>query len=171
MAECRQLALDAAERQDYNAFHDLAWRALQPGPKNDPSLMLMLARAQSLSGRPHDALVMLQRLVAMGVATDAATNDDFRFVRALPAWADFEAKVSGNPAPTRIAETTPPSVCRPTGGARPCERSSRRSRVTLAKPEPNAERRANGGEPLETSQGRLHGRHAAPGRLIFQLPV
>ena len=58
--------------------------------------MLMLARAQSLSGRPHDALVMLQRLAAMGVATDAATNDDFRFVRALPAWAEFEAKICRN---------------------------------------------------------------------------
>ena len=65
--ECRQLALDAAARQDYSAFHDLAWRTLQAGPKNDPALMTMLARAQSLSGRPHDALVMLQRLAAMGV--------------------------------------------------------------------------------------------------------
>ncbi len=64
--ECRQLALDAAAREDYNAFHDLAWRALQAGPKNDPALMTLLARAQSLSGRPGDALVMLQRLAAMG---------------------------------------------------------------------------------------------------------
>ena len=55
--ECRQLALAAAERQDYNAFHDLAWRALQAGPKNDPALMTMLARAQSLSGRPGDAQI------------------------------------------------------------------------------------------------------------------
>jgi hypothetical protein len=52
--------------------------------------MLMLARAQSLSGRPGDALVMLQRLAQMGVQTDAATNDDFRRVRALPAWAELE---------------------------------------------------------------------------------
>ena len=89
--ECRQLALDAAARQDFNAFHDLAWRTLQAGPKNDPALMTMLARAQSLSGRPHDALVMLQRLAAMGVVTNAATNDDFSRVRALPAWAEFEA--------------------------------------------------------------------------------
>ena len=85
--ECRQLALDAAARQDFNAFHDLAWRTLQAGPKNDPALMTMLARAQSLSGRPHDALVMLQRLAAMGVVTDAATSDDFSGVRALPSLA------------------------------------------------------------------------------------
>ena len=98
---CRQLALDAAARQDFNAFHDLAWRALQAGPKNDPALMTMLARAQSLSGRPHDALVMLQRLAAMGVVTDAATSDDFERVRALPAWAELEADActgdSGSP--------------------------------------------------------------------------
>ena len=82
--ECRQLALDAAARQDYDAFHDLAWRALQAGPKNDPALMTMLARAQSLSGRPGDALVMLRRLAALAVVTDAATSDDFARVRALP---------------------------------------------------------------------------------------
>ena len=75
--ECQQLALNAAERQDYEAFHDLAWRAVQTGPKNDPTLMYLLARAQSLSGRPSDALVMLQRLAQMGGKTDAATNDDF----------------------------------------------------------------------------------------------
>jgi len=89
--ECRQQALDAAERQDYERFHDLAWRAVQTGPKNDPALMYLLARAQSLSGRPGDALVMLQRLVRMGSKTDAATSDDFRRVRALPAWAELEA--------------------------------------------------------------------------------
>lgn len=120
--ECQKLALEAAERQDYNAFHDLSWRALQTGPKNDPALMTMLARAQSLSGRPHDALVMLQRLASMGVNTDAETSDDFRFVRALPAWAEFEAKLKGLPpppkpaaaaptaSPTTPAPTTPPST-------------------------------------------------------------
>src|SRR5512132_2097948 len=87
--ECRQMALDAAAAGEYERFHDLAWRAIQTGPKNDSALMYLLARAQSLSGRPGDALVMLQRLAAMGVTTDASTNDDFRRVRNLPGWADF----------------------------------------------------------------------------------
>jgi outer membrane biosynthesis protein TonB len=112
--ECQKLALEAAERQDYNAFHDLSWRALQTGPKNDPTLMTMLARAQSLSGRPHDALVMLQRLASMGVNTDAETNDDFRFVRALPAWADFEARLKGLPPPPKPAPAAPPGTTTPT---------------------------------------------------------
>jgi hypothetical protein len=92
--ECRQLAVDAAARQDFETFHDLAWRAVQTGPKNNPDLMYLLARAQSLSGRPGDALVMLQRLARMGVPTDAVTNDDFRRVRALPAWTETEAQLT-----------------------------------------------------------------------------
>jgi len=96
--ECRQLALDAAAAGEFERFHDLAWRTLQTGPKNDPALMYLLARAQSLSGRPGDALVMLQRLRAMGVTTDAATSDDFRRVRSLPGWAE-----SGNAAGAETA--------------------------------------------------------------------
>src|SRR5262245_13352311 len=110
---CRELALDAAGRKDYDAFHDLAWRAVNAGPRNDPALMTMLARAQSLSGRPHDALVMLNRLAAMGVVTDAATNDDFERVRALPGWADLEAKMTAlgtapikEPSPTKETART-----------------------------------------------------------------
>src|SRR5438128_7538880 len=68
---CRQLALAAADSGEYENFHDLAWRAVQTGPPKDSSLMYLLARAQALSGRPHDALIMLQRLAAMGVAPDA----------------------------------------------------------------------------------------------------
>jgi hypothetical protein len=39
--------------------------------------------------------VMLQRLRAMGVTTDAATNDDFRRVRNLPGWAEFGNAAAG----------------------------------------------------------------------------
>jgi hypothetical protein len=92
--ECRQLADDAASRQDFETFHDLAWRAVQLGPKNDPALMLLLARAQSLSGRPNDAIVMLDRLAGMAFPVDAATSDDFRRVRALPRWPELEARLS-----------------------------------------------------------------------------
>src|SRR4026207_365516 len=76
--ECRQLALDAAAAAEYERFHDLAWRTLQTGPKNDPALMYLLARAQSLSGRPGDALVMLQRLARVGKEKEAAADNDFQ---------------------------------------------------------------------------------------------
>ena len=102
--DCRDKALTAAARQDVELFHDLAWRAFQKGPKNDGALMTMLARAQSVSGRPHDALVMLQRLAALGIATDAADSEDFRRVRALPGWTDLQSQTAGLPPATTTAD-------------------------------------------------------------------
>src|SRR5260221_11206673 len=97
--ECRQLALAAADRGDYETFHDLAWRAVQTGPPRDLALMYLLARAQALSGRSHDALVMLDRLAEMGVATDATINEDFNRTRQLPGWPDVKARIEGAPRP------------------------------------------------------------------------
>ena len=113
--ECRQQALDAAERGDYEAFHDLAWRAMQTGPVRDPDLMYQLARAQCLSGRPHDSLVMLRRLADMGVATDASTNEDFRGTRELAGWPEVEALIErardvGGSAPVKLPPTSPSPV-------------------------------------------------------------
>ena len=116
---CQALALEAVDRQDFEAFHDLAWRAIRKGRPNDPELMRMLARAQSLSGRPLDSLVMLERLLAVGITTDAATNDDFRRVRALPGWPDFEKRVEELAARTSAgapARTTAPGA---EGSAKP----------------------------------------------------
>jgi len=51
----------------------------------------------------------------MGVATDAATNDDFRRVRALAGWTELEALIAGNPpaAATKATPTTPPGETGP----------------------------------------------------------
>jgi hypothetical protein len=88
--ECEQMAMAALERQDYEVFHDLAWRALQRSGQNDAGLMYLLARAQSLSGRPDDARIMLRRLADMGVAPpDVETVEDFSRVRALPTWPEL----------------------------------------------------------------------------------
>ena len=89
--ECRQLALDARAGGQYERFHDLAWRTVQTGPANDPALMYLVARAQSLSGRPRDALVMLRRLADRGVVTGATTEEDFEGARQLPGWPELEA--------------------------------------------------------------------------------
>jgi hypothetical protein len=117
---CRQAALEAAAQQDYERFHDLAWRAVQKGRRNDPDLMYILARAQSLSGRPADALVMLTRLAQRGIPNDAATNDDFRRVRALPGW---QALLASAPPSDRAAPasslTTPRPAAPDTGAASP----------------------------------------------------
>jgi hypothetical protein len=153
--ECRQLALEAAERQDYERFHDLAWRTMQTGPKNDPPIMYMLARAQSLSGRPGDALVMLQRLAQMGNKNDAATNDDFRRVRALPGWAEFASALDGgataqpsnaaaHPAvtPAQPASATAQSSTAPTPSTA-AGQSPRRDVASRVKPPVSAENSAN----------------------------
>jgi len=105
---CRQLALAAAERGEYENFHDLAWRAVQSGPPKDPSLMYLLARAQALSGRPHDALIMLQRLTEMGVAPDA-TNEDFSRARELRDWPEVEARIAAVAASGSLASAPSPA--------------------------------------------------------------
>src|SRR5262249_45016555 len=84
--DCQRLALEAYAHGEYEHFHDLAWRTVQTGPPRNAELMYLLARAQSLSGRPHDSLVMLGRLAEVGFITEAATDDDFRAVRQLRQW-------------------------------------------------------------------------------------
>jgi hypothetical protein len=132
---CRQLAVEAADRHDYEAFHDLAWRAVQLGARNDPALMYLLARAQCLSGRPHDALIMLERLAQRGVASDAATNDDFQRTRALPGWPEVDALIervrsdgaTGIPLAASSSASGPTSTSPPTapGAATVSGRASR----------------------------------------------
>jgi hypothetical protein len=121
--DCRLRALEARERGEHERFHDLAWRAVQTGPRNDPALMYLLARAQALSGRRRDALVMLRRLSDMGVATDAATDEDFRRTRELAGWMEIERRFeslrtagAAPPAPTPPTDPSPTALNR-AGGA------------------------------------------------------
>jgi hypothetical protein len=117
--DCRQLALAAVDRGDYQAFHDLAWRAVQTGPPRDPALMYLLARAQALSGRPHDALIMLQRLAEMGVPSDGDTNEDFSLTRQLPGWAEVSARIARLNHPDLPPDATPAATPAPSRAAAP----------------------------------------------------
>lgn len=110
VASCRSMADAAREAKDYEAFHDLAWAAYREGKANDPELMLLVARAQSLSGRPGDALVMLERIAALGAPTDAATSEDFARVRTLPRWSEVAEKLA---SPTKAGAAPPPSDPKP----------------------------------------------------------
>jgi hypothetical protein len=111
--ECRDQALDARSRAEYERFHDLAWRAVQTGPRNDPGLMYLLARAQALSGRRRDALIMLRRLADMGVATDAAGEEDFRRTRELAGWAELERTFDRLRGGSSAADVAAPVVAAP----------------------------------------------------------
>ena len=121
MASCRSLAVEAEANDDFEAFHDLAWAAYRKGRSHDPDLMLLVARAQSLSGRPGDALVMLERIAALGAPTGAATNPDFARVRALPRWPEVEDQFTAEtetpptapvvePTPVALPKADPPAV-------------------------------------------------------------
>ena len=115
--ECQRLALETYARRDYEQFHDLAWRAVQTGPPRNTDLLYLLARAQSLSGRPHDALVLLGRLAAMGFVGDAASDDDFRAVRQLRQWGELDAAPASAAPPPPAASPAivrPPTVPAPT---------------------------------------------------------
>ncbi len=109
---CTELALEARSRGAYETFHDLAWRAVQTGKPNDPDLMYLLARAQALSGRRRDALVMLRRLAESGAGADAATHEDLRSVRELPEWA-YIAGLAARARPTAAASAPPDAVAKP----------------------------------------------------------
>ena len=57
--------------------------------------MSLLARAQSLSGRGYDALIMIERLAAAAVIVDEVdTSDDFRRVREYPQWLQLLETIS-----------------------------------------------------------------------------
>jgi hypothetical protein len=114
------LALEAYARADYEVFHDLAWRTVQTGPARNAELMYLLARAQSVSGRPHDALVMLGRLAEQGFISDAATNDDFRAVRQLRQWPELEAVITAaarSATPSTPSTPSAPAVAAPAASA------------------------------------------------------
>lgn len=127
--------MEASARGDYEVFHDLAWRAVQKGRANDPDLMAMLARAQALSGRPGDALVMLGRLANLGVAIDAAESDDFRVVRTLPGWPDVEAKLAGKPAPPAPLAPLAPAPSAPSAPLAPARSAPLAPSAPLARSE------------------------------------
>ena len=131
---CRD-AVESALAADESLPHalDLAWRAVQLGPRDDAALMFLLARAQARAGRPQDALVMVRRLAERGVVTDARTHPDLSRVRDLTAWPEVEAMVArvsaGEPAvgvtpsapvaalPTPVLEAPTPVMAAPTAAA------------------------------------------------------
>ena len=126
--------------------------------------MTMLARAQSLSGRPGDALVMLQRLAAMGVVTDAATSDDFSRVRALPGWAEFEARINGMPVPEK--SPTPPTApaSAPAPKLAPTPATSPATKVP-EEPEPAAKREPAAAEAPKTERGTVDAPKPEPSKV------
>lgn len=118
---CQQQTRDALAEGAYETAHDLAWRTVQKGPKNAPELLYLLARAQSLSGRANDALVMLGRVADTGIAADAVTDEDFSRVRERPGWPDVEARLTSATAaaPAARRSKTAPEPAAPAAAETP----------------------------------------------------
>jgi hypothetical protein len=129
---CRDHALEAESRGDFEAFHDLAWRTMQTRGRNDPGVMVLLARAQTLSGRPHDALVMLRRITELGVApAEALTGAAFARTRALPGWPQVHELIVRAAA---SAEAVPP-VSDPPVSPAPAATAAPANPISLPSPE------------------------------------
>jgi hypothetical protein len=113
---CRDAVEAAITDEAFERALDLAWRAVQKGPKDDPALMFLLARAEARAGRPQDALVMVRRLAERGVRTEALAHPDLERVRNLDTWAEVEPLVARandgapglSPAPVRAPKTASP---------------------------------------------------------------
>jgi hypothetical protein len=139
--ECRGQTEAAIAQGDFELAHDLAWRTMQRGPRNDSGLMYLLARAQALSGRPDDALVMLRRLAEMGLAPDTS-GDEFRRTRDLAGWPAVETLITGTTNP--LASRKPLASATSSAGSNPAPqtallpsrptRAGRRAPVALAAP-------------------------------------
>lgn len=110
VAECRAQTEAAIAQGDHERAHDLAWRTVQQGARNDRALMFLLARAQVLSGRPDDALVMIRRIAETGAPVDVSAGE-FTRMRELPAWPAVEALIAGkSPATAPPTPATAPVV-------------------------------------------------------------
>jgi hypothetical protein len=155
---CRDAVEAAITDEAFERALDLAWRAVQKGPKDDPALMFLLARAEARAGRPQDALVMVRRLAERGVRTEALAHPDLERVRNLDAWAEVEPLVARanegapapNPAPARNAKTASPPASPPAPSAAPTPPAS--SATTSHEAAPTASRRTSRGSiPIDSA--------------------
>jgi hypothetical protein len=166
LAECRAQAEAAIAESDYERAHDLAWRAAGQGPRNDRSLMFLLARAQVLSGRPDDALVMVRRLAELGAAVDVSA-DEFTRMRELPGWPAVEAVIAGKPGPAVVPSPSAPAVVPPAEAVAP-KASTSKAPAPVPAPRASSASAAPGvaAAPIVVDDaGRFTSREFAPGGL------
>lgn len=142
VAECRAQTVAAIAQGEYERAHDLAWRTVQQGPRNDRVLMLLLARTQALSNRPDDALVMIRRLAEMSASVDVGA-DEFARMRQLPGWPAVEALIAGVVTPV-VTPPPAPTAVRPEVTVAPKAPAAEPPRATPAK----ASASARGGGPV-----------------------
>jgi hypothetical protein len=147
-AQCRQLAQDAIATGAFERAHDLAWLAYQRGSRQDPLTLVLLARAQSLSGRSDDAFVMLRRLAEARISVpELTTSEDFARVRNHSGWEQlrsvFEALNAGRPT-TGAGESAP--VTEASNAPSPASRTEAKTAKNAAPEAKGADDRPASGE-------------------------
>jgi len=162
---CRDATEQALREARHEEAHDLAWRTVQRGPKDDAALLALLARAQALSGRTDDALVMVRRLADRGVLVEARTDEAFARVRTRAAWADLEARLVA--LEQRLAEASSAATATSTTPSSPSPSPAPRATVSRAdapaRP-PVARATPSSAVPPETTAGMRAGEPVANAR-------
>ena len=158
VAECRAQTEAAIAQGEYERAHDLAWRTVQQGPRNDHALMLLLARTQALSGRPDDALVMIRRLAEMGAIVEVSA-DEFARMRELPGWPAVETVMAGLANPPLASP--PPAPVVPVVPA-PAPKASASVRKESVAPKASASARGKPGELRRDLAVAASGREGGP---------
>jgi len=130
VVDCRVQTESAIAQGDFERAHDLAWRTVQQGPRNDRALMFLLARTQALSNRPGDALVMIRRLAEMGARVDVSA-DEFARTRELPGWPAVEALIASVVTP--VVPPPAPTAVRPVVTVAPVASAAEPPKATPAK--------------------------------------
>ena len=134
---CRQSTQAAITAGDFERAHDLAWLAYQKAPRQHAETMILLARAQSLSGRGDDALVMLRRVAEAGVLVpDVDSNDDFVRVRNHPQWPQLREAFDRVAATAGPRPAPPESVAPAMTTNAPTSEGSAPTTPVTAKPSP-----------------------------------
>lgn len=89
-----QQSLAAYKNKDAAAFLENSKKAVEAGPANHPTLFYNLARAYSLAGDKPQAIVWLEKTLAIGYGAEALTGGDFPFLRDAPEYAALRKKIA-----------------------------------------------------------------------------
>ena len=99
--ESANRAADAGRREEYRR---LMARGVILAPQH-PAVLYGLARADALTGRANEALSLLERLAAMGLAHFDPADTAFRSLAARPAFARVVARLGANRRPIISSDT------------------------------------------------------------------
>src|SRR5262252_7522115 len=85
-------AIKAYRAKDYARFLALEKRALELEP-GTPRLVYNVACGEALQGNAHEAVRLLDQLLARKLDLGAETDDDFARIRSTTEWVEFQSRL------------------------------------------------------------------------------